>query len=73
MVDGADDSQLVGVRGKVGQEFGDLDARHPGGDGLEEPTDVCRRLRLHIPQIDVAWSSAVENQDDGLGLTPTVV
>src|SRR5207248_3157501 len=64
VVDGADNRQLVGVPGHVRHQLGNLDAVHVLGDRLERPADIVGCRRFHVPEIDVAWRTTVEDQDD---------
>ena len=46
---------------------GDLDTRHVCRDRLELPADRVRGIWLHVPQVNVAWRTGVEDEDDRAG------
>src|SRR5208282_2046659 len=50
--------------------FCDIDARHLGGDLLEDALDVVRDILLGVPEIEVAGTSLEIDHDDTLGLAP---
>jgi hypothetical protein len=67
VVDGADEGVAVGSAGEAGQVFGDGDARHAGGDGLELAADLLGRVGFEVPDIEVGRSAVVEEEDAGSG------
>ena len=45
------------------ENFGDLNVRIVRADGLERPANFGRRIRLHVPGIDLAGRAQIENHD----------
>ena len=48
-----------------------IDSGNDSFDRLEVATDIRRRVRLRVPNVDVAWSALQENQEHRLGFAPT--
>ena len=61
VITSADERELVRNPGVQGKDLGKLDVRIVGPDRLERPADLARRLRLHIPGVQLAWSAEIED------------
>jgi hypothetical protein len=46
--------------------FTDAQIRHGGRNSVESAADLARRMRFHVPGIEMAGSAVVENQNTGL-------
>ncbi len=68
VVNRADNGQFVGLLGKPGQQFRDLNARYIGGDRLERPAHRIGSVRLQVPEVDMARRSAIEDENNRLRL-----
>jgi hypothetical protein len=65
VVTGADEGELVGDGGVFGKDFGDLDFRGFGVDGFEGAADFGGGVGFHVPEVDMAWTAEVEEEDAG--------
>lgn len=63
-----DDGELVHHPGLLGEQFGDLDARHVGVDRLPQATVLDGGLGLHVVHIEVARAAIEPDQNNGGGL-----
>ena len=54
VIDGAQQRKLVRVLRHAREDLGDLDARNVGLDGLVRPANLGRRVRLHVPGVELA-------------------
>jgi len=45
-----------------------MDASDVGLDRVEDPANLRARVGFRVPQVQVAGSTAIENEDDGFGL-----
>ena len=59
----ADKGQLVRLLRHVRQMLANLDSRSRRRDRLKRTSNFRRRFRLHIPHIDVRWSSGQIDED----------
>ena len=66
VITGANERKLVSELRVQRKDLGDLNVRVIGLDGLERPADFARRIRFHVPGIELAGSAQIENQDDRL-------
>ena len=62
----ADDGQLVHQGRLLRQVLAEAHAGKLRGDRAERPADSDRRIRLHVPRIDMAGAAGHPNQDDAL-------
>ena len=63
VIDGAYQRVLVGVFGHARKHFANLDAAHVRRDGLIGTSDLRRRIRLHVPGVELAGSADQEQHD----------
>ncbi len=54
----------------LGEDLGDVDARHVRVDGLEGASDLLRGVVLRIPEVEVARPALEIHEDHALGLAP---
>ena len=65
VVAGANEGELVGDGGVAGEELRDLEGVGLRADRLERAADFGCRLRLHVPEVEVAGGPEVEDHDAG--------
>jgi hypothetical protein len=65
VVTGADEGELVGDGGVFGKDFGDLDFGGFGVDGFEGAADFGGGVGFHVPEVDMAGTAEVEEEDAG--------
>ncbi len=64
---GADDRQMMRLFRRQGQMLTEPDLRRRGADGVEGTAIFGRRVRLHVPGVDVRRATAEKKEDRGLG------
>ena len=64
MITGSDQRKLISQFGLQREDFGNLNVRIIGPDGLERSPDFARRVRFHVPGVELAGSAQIENQND---------
>src|SRR5262249_19190129 len=63
VVDRSHQGELVGVRGHPREDLADLDAGDVGSNGPVGTANLRRRLRLHVPRVELARSADEEQAD----------
>src|SRR5262249_10217916 len=63
VVDAANQRELVGVRGHLGEDFGDSYARYIGVNGLERPAYLFGRVGLGVEGVYMAGAADEEQHD----------
>ena len=63
VIDAADQRELVGVLRHAREILRDLDARDVGLDRLVRPADFGRRVRLHVPGVELGRPADQEQHD----------
>ena len=65
VVQRADDRELVGDLGLLGEQLGDVEAGHAGADRLPDAAILGRGVRLQVVHVHVAGAAVEPDQDDG--------
>src|SRR5688572_21582944 len=65
VTDRANERELVGHLGMLGQKFAHLDARHVRFDGIQWPPNFCRGRGLHVVRFELARTTAAPEQNYG--------
>src|SRR5262249_62201241 len=65
VVQGADERELVGDLGLLGEKLADLDAGHVGADRLPETAVLGRCIGLEVVEIQVTGAAVEPDEDDG--------
>ena len=63
VVAGADQRELVGVAGHAGEQLGDPDSGHVGGDRLVGSPDLGRSVRFRVPGVHLGRAPLQEQED----------
>ena len=67
-----DRGELIVHLGEFGQDFGEVNPRDLGRNGLEGRTDLIRDVFLGIPEVEMTRPPLQVEQDHALGLAPAI-